>query len=155
MWTTWMCLPVAVPAHPRILAGRRFLRISPDISGDISGDRGVAGFPGDPILSTQRFLRGRDRDFIYTKNSGGRPCRKWLFYWGKIGQRLRIFGFWSGDDARENGDFQRKKQRLQGTKNFMKIIFLNIVNVDDIESLWHFAKEAGALYGKWNMYWIY
>ena len=94
-------------------------------------------------------------DFIYTKNSGGRPCRKSLFYWSKIGQRLRIFGFWSGDDARENGDFQREKQRLEGTKNFMKITFLNIANVDDIESLWHVAKEAGALYGKWNMYWIY
>ena len=33
MWTTWMCPPVAVPAQPRILAGRRFLRISPNISG--------------------------------------------------------------------------------------------------------------------------
>ena len=42
MWTTWMCRPVAVPAHPRILAGRRFLRISPNISGNISGDKGVA-----------------------------------------------------------------------------------------------------------------
>ena len=62
-----MRLPVGVPAHPRILAGRRFLRISPDISRNISGKRGVAGFPeirfylhkefraaGDPILSTQR-----------------------------------------------------------------------------------------------------
>ena len=27
-----MCPPVAVPAQPRILAGRRFLRISPDFS---------------------------------------------------------------------------------------------------------------------------
>ena len=56
MWTTWMCLPVAVPAHPRILAGRRFLRISPNIS----GKQGVAGFPGDPILSTQRIPRSGD-----------------------------------------------------------------------------------------------
>ena len=48
-----MCLPVAVPAHPRILAGRRFLRISPDIS----GEQGVAGFSGDPIVSTQRTPR--------------------------------------------------------------------------------------------------
>ena len=78
----------------------------------------------------------------------------WI-YIGKIGQRLRIFRFWSGDDARENGDFQREKQRLQGYKNFINITFLNIANVDDIESLWHVAKEAGALYGKWNMYWIY
>ena len=41
-----MCLPVAVPADPRIPAGTRFLRISGDISGDISpdtsGNRGVA-----------------------------------------------------------------------------------------------------------------
>ena len=28
-----MCLPVAVPAHPRILAGRRFLRISGNPTG--------------------------------------------------------------------------------------------------------------------------
>ena len=46
MWTTWMCLLVAVPADPRILAGRRFWRISPDIrrniSSHISPGRGVA-----------------------------------------------------------------------------------------------------------------
>ena len=27
----------------------------------VDGHRGVAGFPGDPILSTQRIPRGRDR----------------------------------------------------------------------------------------------
>ena len=57
-------------------------------------------------------------DFICTKNSGGRPCRKSLFYKGKFGQCLRIFGFCSGDDARENGDFQIEKQRLEGTTFF-------------------------------------
>ena len=63
-----MCPPVAVPAHPRILTGRRFLRISPQPT-----QQGVAGFPGDPILSTQRIPRGRDRIFstqriFYKKN---------------------------------------------------------------------------------------
>ena len=42
---TWMCRPVSVPAHPRILAGRWFLQISPNISPNISGEQGVAGFP--------------------------------------------------------------------------------------------------------------
>ena len=40
-----MCRPVSVPAHPRILAGRWFLQISPNISPNISGEQGVAGFP--------------------------------------------------------------------------------------------------------------
>jgi len=31
---------------------------------------------------------------------------------------LPIFGFCARDDARENGDFQREKQRLQGSKIF-------------------------------------
>ena len=109
-------------------------------SPDISPEHGVAGFPGDPILSTQRIPRGRDRIFSTQRiprwgdhrgamrqkmaifkggNSvwrvqmffkrflmercwwlyeifGGRPCRKWLFSKGKIGQRLRIFGFFNG-----------------------------------------------------------
>ena len=64
-----MCLPVAVPAHPRILAGRRFLRIS--------GNRGVAGFPGDPILSTQRIPRGRDPIFP-TQRIGAAGIRFYL-----------------------------------------------------------------------------
>ena len=51
---------VAVPAHPRILAGRRFLRISPHPT---LAPTGVVRKPGDPILSTQRIPRGRDRIF--------------------------------------------------------------------------------------------
>ena len=34
MWSTWMCLPVAVPGNLRILAGRRFLRFCPDFCPD-------------------------------------------------------------------------------------------------------------------------
>ena len=69
MWTTWMCLPVAVPAHPRILAGRRFLRISGDISPNISGEQGCCGFSGrSDFIYTKNSAIGRS-DFIYTKNS--------------------------------------------------------------------------------------
>ena len=31
---------------------------------------------------------------------------------------MPIFGFCAGDDARENGDFEREKPRLQGSKIF-------------------------------------
>ena len=37
----------------------------------VDGHRDIAGFSGDPILSTQRNPRGRDPDFIYTKNRRG------------------------------------------------------------------------------------
>ena len=46
---------------------------------------------------------------------------------------MRIFGFCAGDDARENGDFQIEKQRLQGTKflrafkNLMGAMLMKIV----------------------------
>ena len=57
MWTTWLCGPVAVPAHPRILAGRQSRRISGE---QISGQQGSCGISGDPILSTQRIPRSAD-----------------------------------------------------------------------------------------------
>ena len=76
-----MCLPVAVPAHPRILAGRRFLRISPNISPHISPDRGGAE-------------TGRS-DFIYKKNSGiGRSdciyTKKFQEFMGAILKKMAI-----------------------------------------------------------------
>ena len=75
MWTTWMCLPVAVPAHPRILAGRRFLRISPHIS----PDRGGAETGRSDFIYTKNSAIGRS-DCIYTKNSA-RP--RWDFLYRK------------------------------------------------------------------------
>ena len=52
--------------------------------------------PGrDPILSTQRIPRGRDPDFIYTKNKWGRSWRKWQFPLGKT--RCALTDFWWGD----------------------------------------------------------
>ena len=67
MWTTWLCGPVAVPAHPRILAGRQSRRISgqqqsgQQQSGEQqSGEQGSCGISGDPILSTQRIPRSAD-----------------------------------------------------------------------------------------------
>ena len=87
----------------------------------------AGGFRLD-FLYTENSARPRSH-FIYTKNSGGRPCRKWLFDKRKIGLRWRIFGFWSGDDARENGDFQSEKQRLEGTT------FLNGGDIDETRHL--------------------
>ena len=74
------------------------------------------------ILSTQRIPGG---DFVENH----------CFIEVKLANVCGFLDFDRGGDARENGDFQRKKQRLQGTKNFMKTTFLNIANVDDIESL--------------------
>ena len=92
-------------------------------------------------------------DFIYTKNSGGRPCRKSMFYWGKIGQRLPIFGFWSGDDATENGDFQREKQRLQGSKIFWLAKFSWIWSGGDATENRDFQRGKQRLQGYKN-FWI-
>ena len=78
-----MCLPVAVPAHPRILAGRRFLRISPNISPHISPDRGGAETGRSDFIYTKNSAIGRS-DCIYTKNSA-RPS------WGAMRQKMAIF----------------------------------------------------------------
>ena len=89
-----MCLPVAVPAHPRILAGRRFLRISPDISPDISrnisGKRGVAGFPEIRFYLHKEF---RDREI--------------RLYLHKKFRAAEL-----GGDASENGDFLQDRPHL-------------------------------------------
>ena len=68
MWTTWMCLPVAVPAHPRILAGRRFLRFSPTFSLTFRGRRGVAGFPEIRFYLHKEI---RDREIRFYLHNGG------------------------------------------------------------------------------------
>ena len=57
------------------------------------------------ILSTQRI-------------PGGDLVENHCFIEVKLANVCRFFGFWSGGDARENGDFQREKQRLQDTKIF-------------------------------------
>ena len=60
-----------------------------------------------------------------------------------MGQRLRIFGFCAGDDARENGDFQREKPRLQGSKIF---------NGGDVDENRHFIEgKVVAHYQKLNI----
>ena len=77
-----MCPPVAVPAQPRILAGRRFLRRCPDRVPRQGAPTGCCGFSSKPIKWTiGRFywLTRRTRssiqlwrhgsDFTYTKNS--------------------------------------------------------------------------------------
>ena len=56
----------------------------------IAGDRRSGGT--DPILSTQRIPRGRDPDFLYTKNRRGRDP---IFSTQRIG----------GGDLEENGHF--------------------------------------------------
>ena len=93
----------------QILSRGRFLSENRSLV-DFTGLLGVPGHPSssgatDPILPTQRIPKGRESDFIYAKMGrcwwvyeifGGRPCTKWFFSKGKIGQRWRIFGFLMG-----------------------------------------------------------
>ena len=108
-----MCLPVAVPAHPRILAGRRFLRISPTIS-----PTGVVRKPGDPILSTQRIPRsgdpivstqriprGRDRIFP-TQRMGAMRQKMAIFKEGNSVCRVHFF---------QELSFYIQKEKIRGT----------------------------------------
>ena len=90
-----MCRPVAIPAQPRILAGRRFLRISPNISPNISPHRGGAGFPGDPNLSTQRDFCGAEIGILSTQRiRGGDLEKNRHFIEGKLVAHGQIFNSW-------------------------------------------------------------
>ena len=131
MWTTWICPPVAVPGQPPIRAGSQFLQGSPT-RGPATGVQqegpptGWRAFSSKPVKWTiGRFywltrrtrssmqLWGHGSDFTYTKNSamGRSDCiytknsarPRWDFPYTK-----------NGGEASENGDFQRRKQRLQG-----------------------------------------
>ena len=80
-----MCLPVAVPAHPRILAGRRFLRISPHPTlAPTLAPTGVVRKPGDPILSTQRIPRSGDPIVSTQRIRGGDLEENRHFIEGKL-----------------------------------------------------------------------
>ena len=74
------------------------------------------------ILSTQRIPGGdlvENRCFIEVKLAN--VCRFFYFDRGTMREKMAIF--------------KDRNSVCRGTKNFMKITFLNIANVDDIESL--------------------
>ena len=132
-----MCPPVAVPAQPRILAGRRFLRGSPNSRvpqpGPATGWRAFSSKPVKWTIGRFYWLTRRTRsflqlwrhgsDFIYTKNSamGRSDC----IYTKNSARPRSDFPYTkNGGDASENGDFQSRKQRLQGSMFFRSSHFI-------------------------------
>ena len=121
-----MCPPVAVPAQPRIPAGRRFLQRSSTRVPRQGPPTGWRAFSSKPIKwtigrfywltrRTRSFLQlwRHGSDFTYTKNSamGRSDC----IYTKNSARPRSDFPYTkNGGDASENGDFQRWKQRLQG-----------------------------------------
>ena len=119
-----MCLPVAVPARPRILAGRRFLRISPNISPNISPDRLLRVFRRSDFIYTKNSGLGRS-DFIYTKNSARLGSD---FIYTKNSARRRSHFIYTkncrqcihrGTMRQKIAIFKERKQLLHGRKNVM------------------------------------
>ena len=110
----------------------------------LDSDTGVAGFPGDPILSTQRNLkefrvseisfylhkefRAAEIGFSLHKELyeifRGRPCRKWLFSKGKIGQRWADFRIFNEGRKSSRGD-------LAENGCFLQVTFANVCGFSD------------------------
>ena len=88
-------------------------------------------------FSVHRALwRGRDRNFIYTENSGEATLsEKSSFIKVQLATVYEFSDFDRGAMREKMAIFKERNSVCRGTKNFMKIIFLNIANVDDIESL--------------------
>ena len=74
------------------------------------------------ILSTQRIPGG---DFVENH----------CFIEVKLANVCGFLDFDRGTMREKMAIFKERSSLCRGTKNFMKIIFLNIANVDDIESL--------------------
>ena len=66
---------------------------------------------------------------------------------------MRIFWFWSGGDATENGDFQTRKQRLEGYKKFWMAKFSWISSGDDATENGDFQTRKQRLQG-YKKFWM-
>ena len=120
----------------------------------------------DPILSTQRIPRGRDLIFSTQR------IPRWGDHRVAMRQKMAIFkggnsvckgtnvftnGETIGGDASENGDFQRRKQRLQGPFfSGALILYSERENQgDDATENDNFEKKKQRLQGRKNLNFIF